>query len=311
METKRNGIPIRNYKDSVFRMLFSEKDALLRLYNALNGTAYTDPDELEINTIENAIYLGRKNDISFIIYSQMYLYEHQSTVNPNMPLRNLFYLAEVYTRITANENLHGSRLVQVPRPHFIVFYNGKDELPEYLTLRLSQAFLPVVECGDSSEDVELKTRLININRGHNEELKKNCEDLYGYMVYVDRVRENAKRCSLESAVEMAIDSCIRDGILEDFLQKRRAEVMSMSLYEYDQEKHFRQIAEDSRSEGWEAGKAEGKAETIVSILSEYGPVSPELSAMIMSEKNLDKLSQWIKIAIRATSIEEFIQKLEG
>lgn len=207
------GIPVRNYKDSVFRMLFSEKHTLLRLYNALNGTAYTDPDELEINTLKNAIYLGRKNDISFIIQSQLYLYEHQSTANPNMPLRNLFYLAELYTRMTDEENLHGSRKVLVPRPHFIVFYNGTDRQPERQTLKLSEAFLPLEANELISPDVELKTLFININKGYNEELKKNCQDLYGYMIYVDRVRENAKKYSLELAVELAIDSCIREGIL--------------------------------------------------------------------------------------------------
>lgn len=314
METVERRIPVRNYKDSVFRMLFSEKEVLLRLYNALNGTSYTDPDELEINTIENAIYLGRKNDISFIIHSQMYLYEHQSTVNPNMPLRNLFYLAELYTRLTADENLHGSRLIRVPRPHFIVFYNGTEELPEHLTLKLSQAFLPLAEGGDVFADVELATRLININRGHNEGLKKNCEDLYGYMVYVDRVRENAKKYPLESAVELAMDSCIGEGILKDFLLKHRAEVMSMSIYEYDQEKHFRQIAEDSRSEGWQAGrevgKAEGKAETVICILREYGQVSSGLAERIMAEKDLDRLDMWLRTALKAVSIEEFIQKME-
>ena len=185
------GIPVCNYKDSVFRMFFSEKTALSGLYNALNGTAYTAPEELEVNTLQNAICLGRKNDISFIIQSQLYLYEHQSTANHNMTLRNLFYLAELYTRLVG---------------------------------------------------VELTTVFVNINKGYNERLKENCRDLHGYMIYVDRVRENAKRYSLDLAVELAIDSCIREGILSDFLSKRRAEVMSMSIYEYDQEKHFRQIA---------------------------------------------------------------------
>ncbi|MBQ8813301.1 MAG: hypothetical protein IJZ85_02215 [Lachnospiraceae bacterium] len=309
------GVPVRNYKDSVFRMLFSEKHTLLGLYNALNGTEYADPDELEINTLKNAIYLGRKNDISFIIQSQLYLYEHQSTANPNMPLRNLFYLAELYTRMTDEENLHGSRKVFVPRPHFIVFYNGTDRQPERQTLKLSEAFLPLEANEPTPPDVELKTLFININKGCNEELKKNCQDLYGYMIYVDRVRENAKKYSLELAVELAIDSCIREGILKNFLSKRRAEVMSMSIYEYDQEKHFRQIAEDSRSEGWNdgraVGKAEGKAEMIVYILRERGEVSQELVREIMSERDLNKLEIWFKLALKVDTVDRFVQEMSG
>ena len=314
MRKEEFGNPMRNYKDSVFRMLFSEKPALLGLYNALNATAYTDPDELEVNTLQNAIYLGRKNDISFIIQSQLYLYEHQSTANPNMPLRNLFYLAELYTRMTDEENLHGSRRIRVPKPHFVVFYNGTDKQPERQILRLSDSFFPVGMEESDISDVELRTTFININKGYNETLKKNCQDLHGYMIYVDRVRENAKKCPLELAVELAIDSCIREGILSDFLSKRRAEVMSMSIYEYDQEKHFRQIAEDSRSEGWNdgraVGKAEGKAETIVYILCQRGEISSELKESILAERDLETLERWFKIALDVSSPEQFMKEIK-
>ena len=83
----------RNYKDTVFRMLFNNKEALLSLYNAINGTHYDKTDDLEIITLENAVYMAMKNDIAFILGLYMNLYEHQSTLNPNMPLRDLFYIA--------------------------------------------------------------------------------------------------------------------------------------------------------------------------------------------------------------------------
>ncbi len=154
--------PIRNYKDSVFRMLFSERKALLGLYNALNGTCYTDPEELEINTLENAIYLGRKNDISFIIQSQMYLYEHQSTMNPNIPLRNLFYVASLYTRMAGERNLFSSQEIYLPKPYFVVFYNGTDAQPERRIFRLSDLYEPkacreMIQMTEEQPELELKT----------------------------------------------------------------------------------------------------------------------------------------------------------
>jgi len=264
-KTNEVATPIRNYKDSVFRMLFSEKKRLLSLYNALNGTDYTDPEELEINTLENAIYLGRKNDISFIIQSQLYLYEHQSTMNPNMPLRNLFYVASLYTRMTATRNEFSSQPIHLPKPYFVVFYNGTDEQPERRTFRLSDLYEPklqreMIRITEEQPELELKTLAININKGYNEELKKSCRDLYGYMVYVDKVREFAKDHPLEKAVELAITYCIQNDILAEFLTEHRAEVMSMSIFEYNQEQHFRQIAEENQAVGWEKGREEGREE---------------------------------------------------
>ena len=263
--TNEVATPIRNYKDSVFRMLFSERKTLLSLYNALNGTDYTDPEELEINTLENAIYLGRKNDVSFIIGSQLYLYEHQSTMNPNIPLRNLFYVASLYTRMVGARNEFSSQPVSLPRPYFVVFYNGTEAQPERRIFQLSDLYESKPDCEmirltEEQPELELKTLAININKGYNEELKRNCQDLYGYMVYVDKVREFAKNHPLEKAVEMAITYCIQNDILAEFLLKRRTEVMSMSIFEYNQEEHFRQIAEESQAAGWKKGKAEG-AET--------------------------------------------------
>lgn len=319
-------IPVRNYKDSVFRMLFSEKERLLSLYNALNGTDYTDPDELEINTLENAIYLGRKNDISFIIQNQMYLYEHQSTLNPNMPLRNLFYVASLYTRMVDDEKLLSRKAVKLPKPYFVVFYNGTDKQPERLLLKLSELY----EAGSGEKririmeeqpELELKTLVININKGYNEELKESCRDLYGYMVYVDKVREFAKIYPLETAVKMAVSYCIENDILAEFLTKCRAEVMSMSIFEYDQEKHFRQIAEENRADGWEEGRKtghregkieghrEGKISGIIELLAELSPIPDEVSLRIQSEKDLAVLSGWLKLAAKSDSLEEFVRRM--
>jgi len=142
--------PKREYKDRLFKAIFGRnteesKRWRLDLYNALNDTAYTDPDALTLTTIENVIYITMKNDISFLIGSQMNLYEQQSSFNPNMPLRGLMYFAQLYQMNLSEreEDLFGSRQVKIPAPSFVVFYNGDRKLPDVSKLRLSDAFEPM------------------------------------------------------------------------------------------------------------------------------------------------------------------------
>ena len=93
-------------------MLFSRPENALALYNSLNGTAYTDVGMLEFNTLENAIYMNVKNDVSFLIARGVNLYEHQSTYNPNMSLRNLLYLTDLLEREMAEQSLYSSKLLK-------------------------------------------------------------------------------------------------------------------------------------------------------------------------------------------------------
>ncbi|MDE6845656.1 MAG: hypothetical protein K2J99_07810 [Lachnospiraceae bacterium] len=235
----------RNYKDTVFRMLFKEKENLLSLYNALNGTDYTDVDNLEITTLENAVYMSYKNDISFVFAFELLLYEHQSTLNPNMPLRDLFYVSSVLQGRVRDNDLYSSRIVKIPEPKFIVFYNGTDNQPEQQFLRLSDAF----EKKQEKPALELAVIVYNINLGHNPELLEACKLLKEYVQYVEQVRTFAKEISFATAVEKAVDYCIRNGILSDFLSRNRAEAIAMSIFEYDEEKHLRNEREEGREEG--------------------------------------------------------------
>lgn len=118
-----------HYKDTIFRMIFNDRENLLSLYNAVNGTAYTEAENLEITTLENAVYMNYKNDVSFVFGFELMLYEHQSTVNPNMPLRDLTYVTTILQGLTIEENLYGKKLVRLPSPRFVVFYNGNDPQP--------------------------------------------------------------------------------------------------------------------------------------------------------------------------------------
>ena len=127
MAQKERATVNRNYKDTVFRMLFSDRRNLLSLYNAISGAHYDDPEKLEIVTLENALYMGMKNDLAFIIDTELFLYEHQSTYNPNMPLRDLFYISSEYQKLVDKKSLYSSVLQKIPAPQFIVFYNGTEK----------------------------------------------------------------------------------------------------------------------------------------------------------------------------------------
>lgn len=230
----------RNQKDTIFRMLFREKENLLSLYNAVNKTAYADEEELEITTLENAVYMNYKNDVSFVFDFQLMLYEHQSTVNPNMPLRDLLYVTDVLQGRIRNEDLYNRSLVKIPAPKFIVFYNGVDFQPERQTLRLSDAFEKKLE----HPELELTVSVYNINLGHNTELLETCRVLKEYAQYVAQVRAFSKNMPFAEGVEEAVDYCIREGILRDFLSKNRAEAVAVSIYEYDEEKHMKAVREE-------------------------------------------------------------------
>ena len=185
------GYPNREYKDRVFRMLLKEPKVALEVYNAMNGTLYDNPDALIITTLENAVYLGMKNDVSFIL--------------------------------------------------------GTDKMPEQSVLRLSDAY----ERKSEELDLELRIRFININPGYNEEIVEKSPTLYQYVKFVDIVRKYQQEMPFPEAVEKAIDECIKKGILAEFLRKNRAEVLRVSIFEYDEEEHMRQEREESRQEGIE------------------------------------------------------------
>ena len=240
-------------------MLFSDRKNLLSLYNAVNQTDYRNPEELEIVTLENAIYMGMKNDLAFIMDMNLYLYEHQSTYNPNIPLRNLFYIADEYQRLVVQKSLYSTTIQKIPAPRFIVFYNGTKKVEDCSEFRLSSAY----ENPTEDPDLELRVTMLNVNDGHNNELMEHCRTLKEYAQYVARVRKYAAEpgMALEEAVERAVEECIKEGILEEFLTKNKAEVIKMSIYEYDkefEEKKLRKAEyEAGRQDGIEIGRQDG------------------------------------------------------
>ena len=239
-------------------MIFEDKKKLLELYNAISGKHYEDPELLEINTLENAIYMSMKNDLSFLIDARLSLYEHQSTYSPNLPLRFLFYLSDMFSGMTMDANLYGTKKVELPAPRFVIFYNGEADQPDRQILKLSDLYTVKEE----DPMLDLKVLMLNVNQGHNPELMEVCHTLWEYAEYTDRVRKYAKEQPIAEAVERAITECIREGILKEFLEKNRREAKNVSIYEYDQEKHIRQEREEAweagEKAGWEAGEKAGR-----------------------------------------------------
>ena len=262
----------RTFKSTVFIMVFEDKKNLLELYNAMTGKHYTDPEQLEINTLENAVYMSMKNDLSFLIDGRLSLYEHQSTYNPNLPLRFLIYISQLYAGMTRNENLYGTKVVQIPPPEFVIFYNGEKDMPEETPLRLSDMYRIKVE----NPKLELEAVMLNISGSNNSRLKEACRTLKDYAVYTDKIRLYSKEQPLAEAVERAIDECIAEDVLKDFLTKHRAEAKAMSIFEYDQEKHIRQ----EREEAWEEGRASGLQEGRASGLKDGQASGLKLAEMI-------------------------------
>ena len=230
-------------------MLFSDRKNLLSLYNAINGTAYENADDLEIVTLENAIYMGMKNDLAFIIDTNLFLYEHQSTYNPNMPLRDLFYMSSEYQKLVDHKSLYSSTQQKIPAPSFIVFYNGTEKKADRWENTLSEAY----KTPTADPKLELKVLTLNINEGHNKDLMEQCHTLREYAQYVAKVREYARTAELNTAVEQAVNDCIQSGILAEFLRKHKSEVIAMSIFEYDKEEEEKKLRKAEYEAGYNIG----------------------------------------------------------
>lgn len=267
--------------DSLFRILFHEKNYALSLYNAINGTDYTDEENLTITTVEDALYVSYKNDLSFVFHDILSLYEQQSTVNPNMPLRGLIYFTEVYkaflgTEKELRERLYSEKLIRIPLPKYYVFYNGRAEKPESWELRLSTAYNNADE--SMKGDVEVIAHMINVNHGKNIELMERCKVLHDYSEIVARIRRN-KECGMtnEDAVDAAMDECIVDGVLEEFLRRERSRVKNVLLYGMTEEEIretqqsiLEKAVAESHVDGIREGIVTGKAEGVDNLIRKKG-----------------------------------------
>ena len=257
----------------------------MSLYNALSGAHYDNPDDIEFTTIEDAIYLGMKNDVSFIILDKINLWEHQSSFNPNMPIRFLIYAGQLYDKyLTVRDaKIYGKKIYILPKPKCICFYNGTEAQPEERILKLSDAFQ---ETGDAA-DIEVSVRMLNINYGMNKKLMECCEALNSYSSFVRDVRRYEKETGrIDLAVKMAIDTMPGDFVLKKFLLAHYAEVNGMILTEYDEEKVRRLLYEEAIEDGLEQGFNRGHAEGLSLGREEGREEEKELFVKRMLDKKL-------------------------
>ena len=265
----------REYKSDVISMMLQIPEYALDVYNAMNDSAYTDPDMIQIMRLENGISLSVRNDASFFISNYLNLYEHQSTYSPNAPLRFLIYLTNLLKKTIRKRDLYGRKRVQIATPHFAVFYNGTEKRPEKEVLKLSDAFINHTD----TPEIELTVTVYNINPDNNTQLLEKSEVLRGYIIFVNRVRENlehqkkieqnapeydeaAYEEDLEKAINEAIDYCVKHHIMGTFFRENRIEVTKSMVLDYTWERREELIRaeeyEDGKREGLEIGRAEGE-----------------------------------------------------
>jgi predicted transposase YdaD len=261
----------KEYKDSVFSLLFGNPDVLRELYSAIEGVDLPPDISIDINTLSDVLIREQINDISFIIGGRLVvLIEHQSTINNNMPLRLLMYIARVYEKIIDHRKIYWTKLEKIPRPKFIVLYNGAAPYPDHKELRLSEAFKDteglITKKENAGLPLELVVQIYNINPGHNAKILKKCEILDNYSFFIDKIRECQKEgFSLEEALLIAVKYCIENNKLKDFLETHSSEVHNMLMTKYDPKEEMEALREEAWEYGHEEGREEGREEGIMTV----------------------------------------------
>ena len=271
----------KKHKNSVFSALFSTPEILRELYSAIEGIDIPPDAVININTLSDALYMKQINDLSFTINDRIVvLVEHQATVNENVPLRLLMYIARVYEKIIDRDKLYHKKLEKIPTPEFIVLYNGKEPFPDHRELRLSTAFKDITDLkmqAGNSLPLELVVQVYNINHGRNPEMLKRSENLNGYSIFIGKVNEYLEHLTLDESVTNAVKYCIERDVLKEFLEKHGSEVINMLFDDISIEEiaaiRYTEGREDGREEGYSEGREESYKIIAQNLLSEGS--SPE------------------------------------
>ena len=247
----------RKYKDSIFVDLFSEdekaKENFLSLYNALHGTNLPLSCPVENIRLENVMYMNIINDVSCLVDGKIIvLAEHQSTINENMPLRFLQYIARLYEKLQTPTDRYLRKLSKIPTPEFYVFYNGVEDYPETITLKLSDAFMTKPD----SLPLELEVKVYNINKSKGAEVLSRCKTLDEYSLFVEEVRRQTE-LDPENGFTNAVKICIEKGILKEYLQRKAREVINMLIAEYDYDTDIAVQRQESLMIGLQQGIQQG------------------------------------------------------
>ena len=292
MAEKKDNVTSK-FKDNVFCMLYRDKRNLLELYNALNNSTYTNVDDLQVTTLNGGSYMKYKNDASFLLCMSLYMFEQQSSKNPNMPLRFLHYVSDVFRELFSNSMLHRRSMIKIPVPHFVTFYNGLEKwIEDEDEIRLSDMY----EIPTDNPELELKVRVININKDVH--ILNKCKTLRDYMTFVNKVRfkMGVEGDDVRIAVTEAMDECIDEDILVDFFEQHREEVVEVSIYDYDEEDVRRVLAEEYAQE---------YAQKVAKEVSEKAFAEGEQSG-----RQLNLINQVIKKVKKSKTLETIASELE-
>ena len=292
MAEKKDNVTSK-FKDNVFCMLYRDKRNLLELYNALNNSAYTNVDDLQVTTLNGGSYMKYKNDASFLLCMSLYMFEQQSSKNPNMPLRFLHYVSDVFRELFSNSMLHRRSMIKIPVPHFVTFYNGLEKwIEDEDEIRLSDMY----EIPTDNPELELKVRVININKDVH--ILNKCKTLRDYMTFVNKVRfkMGVEGDDVRIAVTEAMNECIDENILVDFFEQHREEVVEVSIYDYDEEEVRRVLAEEYAQE---------YAQKVAKEVSEKAFAEGEQSG-----RQLNLINQVIKKVKKSKPLETIASELE-
>jgi len=286
----------RKYKDTLFSELFSKPHHLRELYNALADTDYGEDTEIEINTLENVFFNDLKNDVSFTIDGKyVVLIEHQSTINANMPLRCLMYIARVFEKITDERAIYQEKLLKIPTPEFIVLYNGEKPFPSEKILCLSDAYIGTDESLKRLKNLELTVKVVNINQGYNDDLLRKSVTLNDYAIFVEHVRHNQRNgLVLRDAIKEAINWGVSRGLLGSLLTEHGSEVTNMLMTEFNI---------DIAKEVWQEEAREDAREEFQAVIAEQEVEIAEQAAEI-AEQEVEIAEQEVEIAEQAAEIAE-------
>lgn len=249
-ESRTNHASNREVKSSVFTTYFSDPKNAAQLYSALDGVPAA-PEDIRYTTLEGVLFMARKNDMAFMVKNKvLVISEHQSTVNNNMPLRDVIYYGRTIEKLVAADAIYQRKLISIPTPEFYVFYNGDESFPAEKILKLSDAYLEK----NNTPMLELLVKVMNINIPTGHAILKQCRPLYEYSWFIQKIkdytRENPDR---DMAIKLAIQDCIKAGIFADFVQEHGTEAINMLFTQFNLEDArkvwYREAFEDGEEQG--------------------------------------------------------------
>ncbi|MEF9946606.1 MAG: hypothetical protein RR869_09365 [Lachnospiraceae bacterium] len=300
----------KRYTSSVFADLFFEDITArandIELYNALHEEQLPPETQVTLVRIEDILYMNFKNDISFGIQDKVMVFgEHQSTINYNMPLRGVMYVGRAYEQIVDVKDRYKKGLVKIPTPEFYTFYNGKEKFNKEMILRLSDAY----RTKEEKPMLDLIVKVININPEESHEVLERCPVLKEYGIFVDTVRKY-QAINEPEAIKAAIHECITKGVLVEYLNRKGSQVNSMLVAEYDYDLDIQVQREEAAEEAAIKAELNVRAECILELLQEMGNVNSDLTRRIKEENNPDTLKKWLKLAVKAESIQAFKAEMQ-